>query len=110
MGPWHKPIEIRRWVATTLPIHDASVDKQVSNLPFGERIGAHAENRGHYSKLLTEFVQVVRPGGRLPLLTGERASMRQAMSRRQSRRARETYDALLLGPPETIYVPDRGAV
>lgn len=109
VGPRYKPIEVRQWDATALPLDDASVDKLVSNLPFGEQIGSHEQNRALYPKLLAELVRVVRPGGRLVLLTGERALIRHVISGWRALRLRETYDVLLLGKSATIYVLDRGA-
>lgn len=73
IGPRYKPIEIRRWDARQLPLDDSSVSAILTNLPFGKQIGTPTENRLLYPALLTEWVRVLREGGRMVLLTGDRA-------------------------------------
>jgi tRNA (guanine6-N2)-methyltransferase len=73
VGPRYKPIEIRRWDARHLPLEDSSVSTILANLPFGKQIGTPTENRLLYPALLAEWVRVLREGGRMVLLTGDRA-------------------------------------
>ncbi len=106
-GTGHQPLAIQEWDATDLPLPDASVDKVVSNLPFGEQIGSHEQNLVLYPAFFAQMLRVVRPEGRLVLLTGERALMRQILSSRPELKVRETLDVRVLGMAATIYVLDR---
>ncbi len=73
IGTRYKPIEIHRWDARQLPLEDDSVSAIITNLPFGKQIGTPAENRALYPALLAEWVRVLRAGGRMVLLTGDKA-------------------------------------
>ncbi|HTW87419.1 MAG TPA: methyltransferase domain-containing protein, partial [Candidatus Binataceae bacterium] len=82
VGPRYKPIELRAWDAAALPLEDHSVTKIVTNLPWGLRFGTHGENRRLYRRMLAEFRRVIVRGGRIVLLTGERALMRELVAER----------------------------
>ena len=60
-GPRHKPVRIAKMDARALPLEDASVDVVAANLPWGRQI----------ARSLKEMVRVLRPGGRVVLLTSE---------------------------------------
>merc|ERR1711924_404374 len=57
--------------ATAMSIPDQSVDLVVSDLPFGRRHGSVLENQTLYPQILLEVSRVLRPSGRVVLLTGE---------------------------------------
>jgi len=107
IGPRYKPIRIHHWDATSLPLRDGSVDRLVSNLPFGEQIGTHEDNALLYPRLFPEMERVVRPGGRLVILSGEDQLVGEALSRGHSLRLSERLDILVLGMQATIYVIER---
>jgi tRNA (guanine6-N2)-methyltransferase len=77
-GPRHKPVRIERLDARNLPLEDASVDKFVTNLPWGRQIGRPEELPALYRAVLAEAVRVVRPGGLIVMLTSQPATLRQA--------------------------------
>jgi tRNA (guanine6-N2)-methyltransferase len=77
VGPRYKPIELRRWDATALPIPDAGVTKIITNLPWGRKSGSHAGNQRLYPKLFSEFRRVLAPGGLMVLMTSEGRLMRE---------------------------------
>ena len=60
---------IEYWDARGLPLDDASADGIVSNLPWGRQIDVDDELARLYAAYLQEMARVVRPGGRLVLLT-----------------------------------------
>jgi 23S rRNA G2445 N2-methylase RlmL len=104
IGPRYRPILIHHWDATSLALPDDSIDKLVSNLPFGEQIGSHEDNAALYPRLLSEMERVVRPGGRMVVLTGEDQTMRDACSASRNLRLAERWGIAILGMPATIYV------
>ena len=57
VGSRYKPIQLENWDAGALPLGDSSVNKIVTNLPWGLRYGSHGENR----KLYPLWFKGVRP-------------------------------------------------
>jgi tRNA (guanine6-N2)-methyltransferase len=107
IGPRHRPVCVRQWDAAALPLADGSVDKVVANLPFGEQVGSHAHNVRLYPLLLREMARVLRPHGRIVLLTAERQLIQDALAATQKLNLHERHNILLLGMPSTIYVINR---
>jgi tRNA (guanine6-N2)-methyltransferase len=103
IGPRYKPIELRRWDATALPLADASVDKLVTNLPWGIRHGSHRENRRLYPLLIAEFRRVLKPGGMMVLLTAERRLVWEIFAQSLLRPSRVMH-VTVLGAPAAVYV------
>lgn len=107
IGPKYKPIDIRQWDATDLPLEDASVDKVVSNLPFGKQIGTQKSNQRLYPAFFREMIRVVRSGGKLVVLTGEKRLMKNILQSSQELLLEKTFDISLLGTPARMYVINR---
>jgi tRNA (guanine6-N2)-methyltransferase len=103
VGRRYKPIELRSWDATSLPIADARVTRIVTNMPWGRKSGSHAQNRRNYPKMLAEFRRVLAPGGIMVLLTAETGIMRDLMMRGQIRPTR-IFNVTILGAPAAVYV------
>jgi hypothetical protein len=103
IGPRYKPIEIKRWDATSLPLEDASVDKIVSNLPWGIKHGSHGDNRRLYPRLITEFRRVLKPGGTMVLLSAEARLMSELWTKAHLRPSRILH-VTVLGAPAAIFV------
>jgi tRNA (guanine6-N2)-methyltransferase len=81
IGPRYRPIGLAEGDATRLPLAAGAATHLVTNLPWGTKYGSHGENRRLYPRLVEEFARVVRPGGRLVMLTAERMLMREVASR-----------------------------
>jgi tRNA (guanine6-N2)-methyltransferase len=62
-------IDIRQWDAQALPLPDQSVDRVVTNLPWGRQINVDAELGGFYRGVCAEIERVLKPGGRVAILT-----------------------------------------
>ncbi|MBK9122743.1 MAG: methyltransferase domain-containing protein [Chloroflexi bacterium] len=63
--------------ATALPLHDNSASLILADLPFGQRVGSHAENLVLYPALIDEAARVGAAGARLVLITHEKRLIRQ---------------------------------
>jgi 23S rRNA G2445 N2-methylase RlmL len=61
--------EIRQWDAQALPIANASIDRIVSNLPWGRQVAVDAALATFYRRTCSEMRRVLAPGGRIALLT-----------------------------------------
>lgn len=109
IGPRYKPIEIRQWDARNLPLDTASVSALAANLPFGKQIGSPEENQSLYPALLEEWTRVVRPGGRLALLTSERALLRRGLKRQEGLIADGEVPVLVRGVPSAIFTVRRAS-
>jgi tRNA (guanine6-N2)-methyltransferase len=103
VGPRHKPIELRNWDATALPIGDAAVTRIITNLPWGRKSGSHTDNQRLYPKLLREFRRVLVPGGLMVLMTAETRLMRELFEEHQIA-ASSILAVTVLGAPASIYV------
>ncbi|EYC45812.1 hypothetical protein Y032_0416g1087 [Ancylostoma ceylanicum] len=64
--------------AVDLPFRDSLVDAIVTDLPFGKKIGSVDDNRILYPRLLMEWERVVKPGGRLVVMTHDKRSWEKA--------------------------------
>jgi tRNA (guanine6-N2)-methyltransferase len=67
-----------RWDATRLPLPDLSVDRVVSNPPFGKKLGSPESVGPLYRAAVREYDRVLRPGGRSVLLAADAAAVRTA--------------------------------
>jgi 23S rRNA G2445 N2-methylase RlmL len=69
---------LARWDARRLPFADASVDRIVSNPPFGKQLSDPKSVGRLYRAALREYERVMRPAGRVVLLVSEVALLREA--------------------------------
>jgi tRNA G10 N-methylase Trm11 len=61
-----------------MPLPGASVDRVVSNPPFGKQLSRPDEIGPLYRRALAEQDRVLRPGGRAVLLVSDEAALREA--------------------------------
>ena len=71
-GRKHQPCQFFHWDARSLPLQRNTVDKIVCNLPFGETIGNASQMTNLYRQCLKEYARVLKPKGRMVLLTSQR--------------------------------------
>lgn len=57
--------------ATQLPMADRAASALAADLPFGQRIGRHADNLSLYPAVLEESARIARPGARFAVITHE---------------------------------------
>ncbi len=103
VGARYKPIRLENWDAGALPLADASVDKIITNLPWGLRYGSHGENRKLYPRWFQEFARVLRSGGAMVMLTAEWRLMRE-LERAGKIAPSRIIRVSILGKPAAIYV------
>jgi SAM-dependent methyltransferase len=72
--------------AGRLPVAADSVDRLVSNLPFGKRVGSHSVNVKLYPAFLAELSRVLRVDGRAVLLTDDKNLLRRSVQATQGTR------------------------
>jgi 23S rRNA G2445 N2-methylase RlmL len=72
------PARLERWDATQLPLEDGSVDRIVSNPPFGKQLSRPEDIGPLYRAMVPEYQRVLKPGGRAVLLVSEFAPLREA--------------------------------
>ena len=100
----HAAYALNLWDVRSLPIRSATIDAVVCNLPFGEKVGSHADNPALYRRFFQHLTRVLCHGGRAVLLTSEKELMRQCLNRHtQLRREREILVGVL-GRAARIYV------
>jgi len=103
VGARYKPIQLENWDASALPLGDTSVDKIITNLPWGLRYGTHGENRKLYPLWFREFARVLKSGGMMVMLTSEWRLMRE-LERTRRIAPSKIIRVSVLGKPAAIYV------
>ncbi len=73
------PGRLLRADAVRLPVATDSVDRVISNIPFGKRVGSHAGNLELYPGFLGELNRVLRADGRAVLLTEDKTLFRRSV-------------------------------
>jgi 23S rRNA G2445 N2-methylase RlmL len=68
-----------RWDARRLPLPDASVDRIVSNPPFGKQIGRPEDIGPLYARMVREYDRVLKPKGQAVFLVGDLPPLREAV-------------------------------
>lgn len=85
-GRKHQPREFFHWDARSLPLGSNTVDKIVCNLPFGETVGNVSQLTNLYRPCLREYERVLKPRGRMVLLTSQDALLDDELKQRRSLR------------------------
>jgi 23S rRNA G2445 N2-methylase RlmL len=73
--------DIRTWDARELPLEDASVDRIVSNPPFGKQLSTPEEIPPLYRETVREMDRVLRPGGKAVLIVSDAKALRAGVER-----------------------------
>lgn len=102
-------VEVRRWDATELPLRKSSVDRIVSNPPFGKQLSTPDQIGPLYEAMAREYDRVLRPGGRAVFVVSEQDVLGDALKRVGWSPAR-LLKVRVLGQPAVVSVwnkPDR---
>jgi tRNA G10 N-methylase Trm11 len=75
------PAAVTRWDARELPLAPGSVDRIVTNPPFGEQLSSPAEIPPLYTDIAREYDRVLKPGGRAVFLVSDQDTLADAIKR-----------------------------
>ncbi len=103
-GRQHQPRQFFHWDARTLPLQPNTVDKIVCNLPFGETIGNLPQLTNLYRQSLREYERVLKPRGRMVLLTSQRALFESELKQRRTLKVAQRLTVDVRGMRAWIYV------
>jgi tRNA (guanine6-N2)-methyltransferase len=107
-GPRHQPRELRRWDATALPLDDAAVTRIACNLPWGRQIGERRAIPALYEGVAKELARVLRPGGRMVLLTSEWDLLKRVLVAQPAvQMLQVVHNVEVLGRRADIFVAER---
>ena len=71
--------DLARWDSTRLPLESGSVDRIVSNPPFGKQLSSIDQIGPLYEAASAEWNRVLKPGGRAVLLAMEQEALKRAV-------------------------------
>jgi 23S rRNA G2445 N2-methylase RlmL len=100
VGP---PPRLAKWDARRLPLPDQSVDRVMTNPPFGKQLGDPVDIGPLYRRVVAECDRVLRPGGRAVFLVGEAGLLHPAAGAAGWRPQRQVR-LRVLGQPAQISV------
>ena len=103
-GRKHQPRQFFRWDARTLPLQPNTVDKIVCNLPFGETIGNQSQLTNLYRRCLKEYARVLKPRGRMVLLTSQDTLFDDELRQRRSLKVSQRLTVDVRGMRAQMYV------
>jgi len=103
------PATLFRWDARALPLATESVDKIISNPPWGRRAGSHTANRHIYPGLVRELARVLRVGGVAVVLSLEKALLTGLVERNARLRIVHVLSVAVGGLHPSIYVVKKTA-
>ncbi len=95
--------DLARWDATALPLEAASVDRIISNPPFGKQLESIEKIGPLYEAAAEEMNRVLKPGGRAVLLAMEHEGLKRVLQSHRWAQVRQTR-IRLLGLPSVLSV------
>jgi tRNA (guanine6-N2)-methyltransferase len=94
---------LARWNATRLPLASASVDRVISNPPFGKQLSTPGQVGPLYRRMIREYDRVLRSEGQAVLLVGDFRPLRDAVER-VGWKLMEQIRVRILGQPAALTV------
>lgn len=93
--------------AEALPYAAGTVDRIVTNLPFGKQVGTHHANRTLYPAALSEIARVLTADGRAVLLTEDKRLLHKAIEHQKGLKLTRQRLLKYNGATPTAYVLTR---
>ncbi|NHN55913.1 methyltransferase domain-containing protein [Calidifontibacter sp. DB0510] len=100
-------VQVAEADATRLDLPDRSIDRVVTDLPFGKRIGSHDDNRTLYPGILAELDRLLTPAGRAVLITDDKRLFTDAVRRRRGLKVVKEQPLRYNGVTPTAYTLTR---
>lgn len=100
------PATIKVWDTRDLPLDDQSVNRIITNLPFGKQIGTPEENNALYAALIQQFGRVLTPDGIMVTLTSQ-DRLWDTFLRGNGWKIVKKVVLVVLGQPASIFVTER---
>ena len=97
-------IDLAQATADALPFPAGSVDRVITNLPFGKQVGSHRANRALYPAVLSEIDRVLAADGRAVLLTEDKRLLRSAIDQQKALKVARHRLLKYNGATPTAYV------
>jgi tRNA G10 N-methylase Trm11 len=95
--------KLARWDARRLPLADLSVDRILSNPPFGKQLGRPEDIGPLYRRMIPAYDRVLRPGGIAVLLVSDPEPLQDAARAAGWKRLRRLR-VRVLGQPAAVTV------
>ena len=95
--------QLARWDVRRLPLADDSVDRIISNPPFGKQLLTPQDVVPLYAQMAQQFDRVMRAGGRAVLLVAEYDPLREALRAVRWKPVRQ-YRVRVQGQPAVLSV------
>ena len=94
------------WDVRALPLTDGAVDTIATNMPYGKDVTL-GDPAAFIKELLRELARVLRPSGRLVLLSRHRALVRRQVARTSTFKIRDELQINIHGFDLNLFVMDR---
>lgn len=107
IGERGRQLHLLRADMKTLPFATGSIDRLVSDLPFGQLVGTHTDNRSLYPTVLKEAGRIAARGALFVLITHEVRLMDRLLERHDTWECRQQIMITLRGLHPRIYVLQR---
>lgn len=83
---------------------DSSIHKIVTDPPWGHFAQMSSSINDFYTRMLTEFARIIRPGGRIVILTGETQVFENCLAQIPKITLVEKFNILLSGKKAGVYI------
>lgn len=103
-GRQHQPRQFLHWDSEVLPIQPNSVDKIVCNLPIDGIGTTNTEIYNHYHCFIKQFEDVIKPGGKMVLLSMQPAPLNRVLKNQDKLKTRQQVGINLNGKRGRIFV------
>jgi tRNA (guanine6-N2)-methyltransferase len=102
----HVNLSLQQWDAHQLPLEHASVNRIITNLPFGKQIGSREQNEELYRATMQQCAYVLAPGGLFVALTSEDRLLDRIV-RDEGWNVTKKVVCVILGQPASIFVCEK---